>query len=454
MDKGGIARGTSLHDNWRRRAFRLAYANAAIWAIGNGLVSSTLIVYLALSVGARSFQSGLIYAAPSLAGTLRLAVPAILARLRHRKAFCIGAYVASVAVLSLVPLAAVLLPAGSRAPVALVSAWCVYHLCEYCGTVALWSWIGDLVPRRIRGRFCGYRERWLVSGRLAGIACTIALATIWDLVAPGSSRVHPLAVSAACGAVFMLLAVAPLALMPGIENLPSAVPRTPWRSVLRAMSRQPYRQLVLFSCVFAIVNGITQAAQATYPPRILKVSYQGIQTVTATMRAGQMALAPTMGHWCDAFGSRPVMILSQLVVATGPLFLFMATREHWWWFVGAYVVWIAYAGLNVGLDNIKLKLAPDDNNAPYLATYYSVGDLIYGSSILLAGWICDRLEDRGFEILTIYAGMFLVGWLGRTLVAALLVPIDEPGAWRVRDLVALSVRRLVRRVAISTDAPR
>ena len=100
----------------------------------------------------------------------------------------------------------------------------------------------------------------------------------------------------------MLLAVVPLALMPGVEYLPSAVPRLPWRNVLRAMSQRPYRQLVLFSSVFAFVNGITQAAKATYPPRVLNISYQGLQTIIATMRAGQMALAPTMGRWCDAFG--------------------------------------------------------------------------------------------------------------------------------------------------------
>ena len=433
----------------RRAAIQMAYANAAIWAIGNGLVSSTLVVYLVLSVGARSFQSAVVYAAPSLAGLMRLAVPAVLARFGQRKAFCIAAYLASAAVLGVVPLAAVTLPIGTHAPVAIVSAWCVYHMFEYCGTVALWSWFGDLVPRRIRGRFCGYRERWLTAGRLGGIAFTIALATLWGLVAPRRPRIEPLALSAAIGTVFMLLAVVPLLRMPGVEYLPSAVPRLPWRNVVRAMSRRPYRQLVLFSGVFALVNGITQAAQGTFAPRVLKISYEGLQTITATMRAGQMAVAPTMGRWCDAVGSRPVMILSQLVVATGPLFYFVSTREHWWWFVGAYLVWIAYAGLNVGLDNIKLKLAPPDNNAPYLAAYYTVSDVIYGSSILAAGWTCDRLEDRGFAILDIYAGIFLLGWLGRTLVAALLVPIDEPGAWRVRDVVALGFRKLIRRTTTS-----
>ena len=382
---------------------------------------------------------------------MRLAVPAILARFRRRKALCILSYAASAVVLSLVPLAAALLPTGNRAPVVLVSAWCVYHLLEYWGTVALWSWLGDLVPGPIRGRFCGFRERWLVGGRLAGIAFTVALAAGWAFAAPESSRVVPLAVSAACGTVLMLLAVVPLAAMPGVENLPSAVPRTPWRSLLRALLQRPYRQLVVFNCAFALVNGITQAAQGTYPPRVLKISYQGVQTIIATMRAGQMAVAPTMGRWCDAFGSRPVMIGSQLVVATGPLFLLVATRDHWQWLIGAYVAWIAYAGLNVGLDNIKLKLAPPDNNAPYLAAYYSASDVVYGSSILLAGWTFDRLEDRGFNTLSIYAGTFLLGWLGRTLVAALLVPIEEPGAWPMRRVIAYGVRRLLGRGTIGRE---
>jgi hypothetical protein len=131
-----------------------------------------------------------------------------------------------------------------------------------------------------------------------------------------------------------------------------------------------------------------------------------------------------------------------LIVATGPLFLFMATRETWWWLIGAYVAWIAYAGMNVGIDNLKLKLAPADNNVPYLTAYYAMGDLIHGSSILLAGWLFDRLEDRGFDLLHIYAGTFLLGWLARSLVVALLMPIEEPGAWRVRDMLAHGVRRI------------
>ena len=98
MDLRGNARRGDIGGRARRRALTLTCVNAAMWAIGNGLVSSTLIVYLALGVGARNFQTSVIYAFPFLAGILRLAVPAILARCGHRKTFCIGSYVVSACV--------------------------------------------------------------------------------------------------------------------------------------------------------------------------------------------------------------------------------------------------------------------------------------------------------------------------------------------------------------------
>ncbi|HVT29113.1 MAG TPA: hypothetical protein VHE81_13950, partial [Lacipirellulaceae bacterium] len=89
-------------------AMRLANANAAIWAIGNGLISTLLVIYLAADLGAKGLAISLILAAPRFAGVLRLGVPALMARLRARKAICISAYVISSVVLCGVPAVAVL----------------------------------------------------------------------------------------------------------------------------------------------------------------------------------------------------------------------------------------------------------------------------------------------------------------------------------------------------------
>ena len=61
--------------------------------IGNGLISTLLVIYLASDLGASGLSLSLILAAPRFAGLLRLGVPALMARLRARKAVCIAAYV-------------------------------------------------------------------------------------------------------------------------------------------------------------------------------------------------------------------------------------------------------------------------------------------------------------------------------------------------------------------------
>jgi MFS family permease len=418
----------------------LANANAALWAVGNGLVSTLLVIYLAYDLGASGLGVSLILAAPRFAGLLRLGVPAIMARLRARKAACITAYLVSAAVLCGVPAIAALQDriSASVAISLFIAAWCLYHVTEYVGTVTLWSWLGDLTPAPIRGSLLGRRESWLTLGRIVGLLASIALAELWAWTLPKAPRWEPLSLSAAIGAVMMIAAVGPLLWMPGLSDAPSATPRAPWRSFVRAVRDPAYFRLLFFWFWFSISNGFTSAAQETYPIRVLNISYSIRQLLQGIMRTGQLAIAPWAGRMVDRVGNRPVMIVSQFLVSFGPLFFLLATPERPWLIAGAFIVWIAYAGLNVGLDNIKLKLAPEDNNAPFVAIFHTVGDLANGVAIIIGGWILDYLDVLKKEpehALTFYAQIFVLGWAARLFVTPLLAWIIEPGAKRLREIV-------------------
>ncbi len=419
-----------------RHAMSLANVNAGLWAIGNGLVSTSLVIYLAADLGATGLAVSFILAAPRFAGLLRLGVPALMARLVARKRLCVVSYALSALVLCVIPLAAALerRVADGVAIAILVGAWCLYHLTEYAGTVTLWSWLGDLTPVRVRGRMLGRRECWLTAGRVGGLVVSAALASLWAWLLPKAPRWEPLALSAAIGAAMMLAAVVPLLMMPGLPRSPSAVPRTPWRTLGRAFTDPAYARLLVFACWFSIANGITATVQELYPIRVLDISYTVRQVLQGVMRTGQFAIAPRMGRLVDLWGNRPVMILSQCVVATGPLFFLAATPQWPWLVAGAFLVWIAYAGLNVGLDNIKLKLAPAENNAPFVAVYHTVADLANGATIILGGWVYDRLGVQGSQASSLYAQLFLAGCVCRILAIPLLARLIEPGARRLRDL--------------------
>src|SRR4051812_20538499 len=251
----------------RPGAMRLANANAALWAIGNGLISTLLVIYLASDLGASGLSLSLILAAPRFAGLLRLGVPSLMARVRARKAVCIAAYVTSSVVLCAVPAVAALQDRidGHLAIAMFVISWCLYHVTEYVGTVTLWSWLGDLTPAKVRGRLLGRREFWLTAGRLVGIVVSVSLAIVWPWWYPDSPRSNSLAVSAVLGAILMLLAVVPLAFMPGVSQSPNSQPNAPWRSIWRAVADPRYRRLLTFNFVFSIANGFTATAQERYP---------------------------------------------------------------------------------------------------------------------------------------------------------------------------------------------
>jgi MFS family permease len=419
----------------RRRGRRLAYQNGAIWALGNGLTSSTLVIYLALELGApgAGLAISMILAAPRIAGLLRMAAPSLIRWFGDRKRFCLAAYLLSVVVLAALP--ACIIARSLQTPyvglIVLVMAWCLYHLLEYLGTVALWAWLGDLVPLRIRGRFLGRRERWMVSGQAIGMLVA-ALFTMFVRDAwPDLPKWLVYVLTAEVGVVCMALSLLPLTAMPDPRREKSCEPQMPaaQRSLFAPLTDKRFRRLIYFGCWFSFFNGVTQSVQYLYPARVLAISLGFMLLLKTGMRVGQLGISPTMGRLADRFGNRPVMLLTLPIVASGPLFYFFSTPDQWYWMIGAWVVWIAYAGLNVCLPNLMLKLAPGEEKEAYIASFYAISGLCIAGSTLLGGVLFDRYSDATFCVgrweFDFYQYSFLFGWITRTMGVLVLWLIVE-----------------------------
>ena len=422
----------------RRRARRLAYWNGAIWAIGNGLAGTTLVVYLALDLGAGRIGLGiaLILAARHVVGLLRLGAPALIGRLVDRKRFCLGAFLAGTLLLLSLPAAAApgWLPSPGASLAALVLLWCGYHLLQYVGMVALWSWLADLVRLRIRGRFLGQRERWMVLGEAAGALCCAAFVWGWHYWHPAERQWIAYVVPAVVGCGYFIAALLPLALMPAAAGSRSVRRGATLREMLLPLRDTRFLRLLLFGCWFSFSNGLTQSVQFSYPKLLLAaVAPVALLVAQTGMCIGQLTISPWMGRLADRLGNRPVMLGSLLLVAQGPLFYYFSTPDHRWWFVGAWMVWIAYAGLNVCLPNLMLKLSPGESNTPYIATYFTVTGLCYAANTILGGVLYDRYRNHTFTFfgdltLSYYQWVFLLGWMARSLgVLVLLLVIEDRG---------------------------
>lgn len=444
----------SAGDVDRRAGFRAAYANGAIWAIGNGLASSSLLVYVATSLGAGGLMISLILATPRLVGLLRLTAPALIERVGDRRRFCLLAYSTSALVLLAMPAMVMSIDLSqAKAVVSLLSAmvliWSLYHLLEYLGTVSLWSWLGDLAPRRIRGRFIGYRERWLTFGVAVGIVVA-GLAEFWRRSLPAAeqqaAKLTVFVLLWTLGAITMLASVAPLAWMPNLPTRAVGQFGSPLAVWLMPLRDRRYWRLLAFGCWFSFFNGVTQAPQGIFPYRVLDLSLYVMLALPLGMRLGQSLASVSIGRWADLLGNRPVMIVAQLLVAVGPLFYLAAGRLGWWWIGGAWIAWIAYAGLNVTLPNLMLKLSPGEDSSSYVAAYFALTGIAYGLSTVLGGWLFDLCgrDSMAWPVgpwrLDRFELFFLVGWLTRSAGVFWLLWIIEPGAKRLPEILASVAR--------------
>ena len=419
----------------RRRAMRLAYWNGAIWSIGNGLASSLLILYLAMELDVPGIGLGisLILAAPQLTGLLRLGVPALIGRLTGRKPFCLAAYLLSGVVIATLPLVATpgRLPTAAASLTAMVALWCTYQLLEYLGTIALWSWLADLVPQAVRGRFLGRRERWMAAGQAAAMLSSGLFVWGWQQTRPELPRWIGYAIPAMLGAAFIAAAVVPLALMPGVVRHQAKPTGVSVRAMWAPLTDTRFLRLLAVRCWLSLFNGVIQSPQNLFPNRVLGIRLFTMLALKVGLRLGQWIISPRLGRLIDRVGNRPVLVLSLLVVAEGPLFYFLATFERPWWIVGAWACWIGWAGLNIGLPNLMLKITPGESNTPYIATWFAVADICHGLSTILGGVLFDKYRNTVFNGLGItmdyYHAAFLFGWITWNLGAIVLLWLVQEG---------------------------
>jgi MFS family permease len=218
--------------------------------------------------------------------------------------------------------------------------------------------------------------------------------------------------------------------------VPPFQPSTRRPTILAPFADGRFVRLLCFGCWFSFFNGVTQTAQETYPINVLGLALLTSLAMRIGTRAGQFAISPWMGRLADRFGNRRVMMACMPIVATGTLFYMAATPQQWWWVSGAWIVWIAYAGVNVCLPNLMLALSPAQSRTAYVAVFETARGLSVAASILLGGLAADWLRNEVFSlfggavVLDCQQWMFFFGWATRTMGVLVLLLVIEPGKER------------------------
>lgn len=427
-----------------RGALRLSTLDGALASVFGALTGGVFVTGFALRLGANELLIGLLAALPLLAAVAQLGGAYLIERIGRRRAVCIGGASWS----RLLWLVAFVLPLVAGAEAAWLRAWGpglllviagISQVLGSLGGVAWLSWMADLVPIGVRGRYFGSRNL------ICGIAT--ALATVaggWCLdrftaTGPpwGFATLMGLAVVAGCGSVVYLRR---------IPEPPAARAPEPGRflDLARQSFADPnFRRFVRFSILW---NGAVHFAApffTVYMLEGLQMSYTQVAFLATLSTVAHLVTIRGWGRLADRYGNRPVLVVTASLATPVPLVWFLVDPVNAAWLtpIVHLLGGAAWAGYGLAASNLLLRVAPRAHNAVYFSMFGALTGIGSAVGPVLGGLVAVLLRrtplDLGPVALDGFGVIFACSFLGRASTVFLLRHVTEPRQASVREVIRM-----------------
>jgi len=341
--------------------------------------------------------------------------------------------------LLLAPLPFVSLPLAAKQTVLLVFAalWAVLGV---AGNNAWTTWMAELVPGSVRGRYFGLRTAFCAAGSaLGGLSAGLVLDA-------ARARGRTGLILCALSLVSFLFGVVTLELLKRQGEGPSKpLPRPRWRDLSRAFSDRRVRRALVFSTAWAAATGLaTPAFYDIHMARTLHTGFARLAMYDSAIAVLRIATAPLWGKAIDRVGSKPVLLACCFGLSLSPL-LWLVAHDNMLWPLAIDAVFCGalLAGQSLASFSLPLAISSVEGRAFQLAGFATAAGAASAVASVAGGALVSAFPGR-VVVFGVAAGgvqlLFLASGALRVCAAALALRIEESGARTVRTLGRLAFR--------------
>lgn len=315
------------------RALRLSVFEGSAWAVMVGL-GETYFVADAVRLGATPLQLALIVTLPlALAGAGPLLTLFVLSGGVRRKPIAATAALLQMSVLATL---AALEWTHANSPVTLIALACVYQIMGQAAGTAWSSWIADLVPANIRGRYFARRNRAIYVATCIGLVMGGLLLQRLEPAAAG--RAVGLAGGAGFAVTFLLAALCRF----GSAMFLLRTPEPAFAGIadrtytVQFLGSERGRRAMKLLGIAAVFHFTVYLSSPYFGPFMLEtLSFTYLQYMSASIWVVVCKAVSTLwwGRAVDRFGARRIYLISVFLVGIVPL--------PWLAADGLWVVWLA-----------------------------------------------------------------------------------------------------------------
>lgn len=424
----------------------LAWMFGSVWST---TTTGEPLTLFAQKLGASNFQFGLLAALPFVASLMSVPGSLLIESTGNRKQVFLWSFYFQRAMWFLIGLAPFWMmtrygaaSAGGALAVFLGLIFVMYAV-GAMGGPAWVSWMADVVPPRLNGKYFSRRRQW---GNLTAIPAAIVVGWFLDHCVPGDN----LSILRWCAILFLCCAVCGLTDIHLFQYVPAVPkPRQQASRVLAAL-KEPLanRQFLRYSAFVGVltfaVNLLGQFA-TLYLLEQVGVTNMAVQMILVVApMIGQLLVLGVWGRAADRMGKRPLLVLA----STGLVPVGIA-----WCFVTPGRVWLGYllsalgAALWTGIEVVNLNLiletsgakGPRQGGSSYAAVNSVIINVAGCLGGLTAGILAQLLREwhwqplPGWKTLRFYDVLFIASGFVRLGAAMIFIPLlDEPAARTTR----------------------
>ena len=294
----------------------------------------------------------------------------------------------------------------------------------------LWfSWMSDLIPRRILNRYWGARHRIMTfvwTAAYLGVAAFTWYAPALDV------RVA----YAALVAIGVTAGVVDIILFTWIEEPENVIltGRGPLETFLEPLRHREYRSLVRYGSAFLASAMLGAAFMQLYVIKVVGVPIWQANVIWCAAGLGSAVVARFWGHVADRYGHRPVLILCTFCKPYICLVFLFLTRENA--FVLLPIAFFLDGTVNaahaIAMNGFMLKMAPRENRSMFIAAITALTGLAGGVGSILGGCFLRATEETSYHLAghewSNYHLLFMVSFVLRVLCIPLSFAVREPAS--------------------------
>jgi MFS family permease len=409
--------GSQVSDNnyelSRRRFIIEGCVSNAIYTLTSGAFLAGYAKYL----GANDQFNGIIVALPLLTYIIQMFSPLVLERLPSRKKLIIGLCIFYRTLLGLMVLIPLITESKSTRLLLLAIMYFTAYAAFSFLNPAGGSWIISLVPEKMRGRYFGLRDMFILA---SAAVLSLVMGRVLDMFKSSHKEY--------AGFIIVFLVVLVLVVWniiilkrikePHVVQLNQSL--TIKKLITMPLKHKRFRKIILLNIIWNLAAQLSIPFFSVYMVTGLKLSYTFIMVAGIIMSFTQSLSAKIWGRMSEKVGWEVTTVLSIGLIGICHIMWIFVNHSSYLILIPIIQIMagIAWAGINMSFFNIQFKHAPQEGRTIYIGFNAALAGLAGFMSALVGATLVGALGETKINIgVTVLNNMsFIFGLSGLLIV--------------------------------------